>query len=256
MEVFHRRRARVHAALVTNRNVSLPDDGSWANVAPLSSDTVPLMFRGGNVQKFIAVAGNIGAGKSSLVEFLERRHDMRAIYEPYVGNPYLDDFYGDMKGFAFQSQLYFLTHKFRLHLGLGQEDGMIVLDRTIYEDAEIFARNLHQTGYISARDFGLYSELYDSMKLALRPPDLLIYLRCPVRVIRRRIKQRGRPSEQNIPLDYLKRLNTLYEDWIARYDLCPVLVWDSEKQDYLTDLVDRIDFRARLQQLIGAPVPG
>ena len=128
---------------------------------------------------------------------------------------------------------------------------MIVLDRTIYEDAEIFAKNLYQTGFMSERDFGLYSELYDSMKLALRPPDLLIYLRCPVRAVRRRIKQRGRPSEQSIPLDYLKRLNDLYESWIERFTLCPVLVWDSEKKDYLTDLVDWIDFRRRLQTLIG-----
>lgn len=205
------------------------------------------------MQKFIAVAGNIGAGKSSLVEFLERRHGMRAIYEPYVGNPYLDDFYADMKGYAFQSQLYFLTHKFRLHLGLGQEQGVIVLDRTIYEDAEIFAKNLHQTGLIDDRDFGLYTELYDSMKVALRPPDLLIYLRCSVRAIRRRIKQRGRPSEQNIPTEYLKRLNDLYESWIGSYTLCPVLVWDSDKKDYLTDLVDWMDFRQRLQHFISEP---
>lgn len=207
----------------------------------------------GGLQKFIAVAGNIGAGKSSLVEFLERRHGMRAIYEPYVGNPYLDDFYADMKGYAFQSQLYFLTHKFRLHLGLGQEQGVIVLDRTIYEDAEIFAKNLHQTGLIDDRDFGLYTELYDSMKVALRPPDLLIYLRCSVRAIRRRIKQRGRPSEQNIPTEYLKRLNDLYEAWIGSYTLCPVLVWDSDKKDYLTDLVDWMDFRQRLQHFIAEP---
>ena len=210
--------------------------------------------REGRVQKFIAVAGNIGAGKSSLVEFLEHRHGLRAIYEPYVGNPYLDDFYADMGAHAFQSQLYFLTHKFRLHLGLGQERGMIVLDRTIYEDAEIFAKNLHQTGLINDRDFGLYSELYESMKLALRPPDLLIYLRCSVKAIRRRIKQRGRPSEQRIETPYLNRLNDLYEAWIEGYSLCPVLVWDSEKKDYLTDLVDWMDFRQRLQQLIGEPV--
>jgi len=209
--------------------------------------------REGAVQKFIAVAGNIGAGKSSLVEFLERRLGMRAIYEPYLGNPYLDDFYADMKGYAFQSQVYFLAHKFRLHLGLPNEAGTIVLDRTIYEDAEIFAKNLHQTGYMSARDFSLYSELYDSMKLALRPPDLLIYLRCPVRALRRRIKQRGRLSEQSIPTDYLKRLNDLYESWIERFDLCPVLIWDSEKKDYLTDLVDWIEFRRRLSELMGSP---
>lgn len=203
------------------------------------------------MQKFIAVAGNIGAGKSSLVEFLERRHGMRPIYEPYLGNPYLDDFYGDMRGYAFRSQLYFLTHKFRLHLGLGQQDGTIVLDRTIYEDAEIFARNLHQQGHIDARDFGLYTELYETMKQALRPPDLLIYLRCSTTTVRRRIRQRGRPSEQNIPLDYIKRLNALYEDWIARYDLCPVLVWESDKKDYLTDLVDWIEFKKRIELVLG-----
>ncbi|MFO0747458.1 MAG: deoxynucleoside kinase [Myxococcota bacterium] len=203
------------------------------------------------MQKLIAVAGNIGAGKSSLVEFLERRQGMRAVYEPYTTNPYLDDFYADMRGFAFQSQLYFLTHKFRLHLTLPTDLGhSIVLDRTIYEDAEIFAKNLHQEGMISPRDFGLYTELYDAMKAALRPPDLLIYLRCSVKAIRRRIKKRGRPSEQSIPLSYLQRLNGLYEDWIARYDVCPVLVWDSEKQDYLTDLVDWIEFRRRLAEFI------
>lgn len=210
------------------------------------------------MHKFIAVAGNIGAGKSSLVEFLERRYGMAPVYEPFMTNPYLDDFYGDMKAHAFHSQLYFLTHKFKLHLGLheapvapdGTRPNAIVLDRTIYEDAEIFARNLAESGFISKRDFGLYSELYEAMQLALRPPDLLIYLRCSVRAIRRRIRHRGRASEQQIPLAYLKRLNALYEDWIARYTLCPVLVWDSEKQDYLTDLEDWMEFRRQLSQFI------
>jgi deoxyadenosine/deoxycytidine kinase len=156
-----------------------------------------------------------------------------------------------MKSYAFRSQLYFLTHKFRLHLGLGAEDGVIVLDRTIYEDAEIFATNLHRSGHIDARDFDLYGQLYETMKLALRPPDLLIYLRCSVRAIRRRIRQRGRPSEQAIPIEYLRRLNDLYESWIDGFSLCPVLVWDSDKKDYLTDLVDWMDFRRRLQELIG-----
>jgi deoxyadenosine/deoxycytidine kinase len=210
------------------------------------------------VQKFIAVAGNIGAGKSSLVEFLHRRFGMTPIYEPYLANPYLDDFYADMKAYAFHSQVCFLTHKFRLHLGLGEPqvaaDGSrppaIVLDRTIYEDAEIFARNLHEAGHMSARDFGVYQELYQSMQLALRPPDLLIYLRCSVKAIRRRIRARGRPSEQAIPIDYLKRLNRLYEDWISRYTLCPVFVWDSERQDYLTDLEGLMDFRQQLARFL------
>lgn len=208
------------------------------------------------MHKFIAVAGNIGAGKSSLVGFLEKQYGMTAVYEPFMTNPYLDDFYADMKAHAFHSQLYFLAHKFKLHLGLdaglleGGRPSSIVLDRTIYEDAEIFARNLADTGIMSKRDFGLYSELYETMQQALRPPDLLIYLRCSVRAIRRRVRHRGRASEQQIPLAYLKRLNHLYEDWIARYKLCPVLIWDSEKQDYLTDLEDWMEFRRQLSQFI------
>jgi len=202
------------------------------------------------VKRFIAVAGNIGAGKSSLVEFLQVSHDFDPVYEPFMDNPYLDDFYGDMKRWAFHSQLYFLTHKFRLHLGLPERAGTVVQDRTIYEDAEIFCTNLHRSRHISKRDYTTYMELYESMRQVLRPPDLLIYLRCSVRAIRQRIKKRGRASEQNIPTTYLKRLNTLYEDWVDRYDASPVLVWDSERMDYLTDLVDRIEFREQLQTFL------
>jgi len=204
------------------------------------------------VTKLIAIAGNVGAGKTSLVEYLHRLHGFRPIYEPHRDNPYLDDFYGDMKAWAFRSQLYFLTHKFRLHLELGEErDEIVVLDRTIYEDAEIFARNLARGRYISARDHQLYLELYEAMKRALRPPDLLIYLRCSVRAIRRRVRLRGRPSEQGVPSTYLRRLNQLYEEWIAAYDLSPVLIWDSERQDYLTDLVDRLELKRRLAEALG-----
>lgn len=202
------------------------------------------------VKKFIAVAGNIGAGKSSLVEFLQVSYGFEPVYEPFMDNPYLDDFYGDMKRWAFHSQLYFLTHKFRLHLGLPERAGTVVQDRTIYEDAEIFCTNLYKSRQISKRDYTTYMELYESMRQVLRPPDLLIYLRCSVRAIRQRIKTRGRTSEQKIPTSYLKRLNTLYEDWVERYDASPVLVWDSERMDYLTDLVDRIEFREQLQTFL------
>ena len=203
-----------------------------------------------DVKRFIAVAGNIGAGKSSLVEFLQASYGFEPVYEPFMGNPYLDDFYGDMKRWAFHSQLYFLTHKFRLHLGLPELAGTVVQDRTIYEDAEIFCTNLYKSRLISKRDYTTYMELYESMSQVLRPPDLLIYLRCSVRAIRQRIKTRGRASEQKIPTTYLKRLNNLYEDWVERYDASPVLVWDSERMDYLTDLVDRIEFREQLQTFL------
>lgn len=202
------------------------------------------------MKRFIAVAGNIGAGKSSLVEFLKVQHGFDPVYEPFMDNPYLDDFYADMKRWAFHSQLYFLTHKFKLHQGLPERPGTVVQDRTIYEDAEIFCTNLHRSRRIAKRDYVTYMELYETMKRVLRPPDLLIYLRCSVPAIRRRIKVRGRESEQNIPTSYLKRLNSLYEDWVERYDASPVLVWDSERMDYLTDLVDRLEFREQLQRFL------
>ncbi len=202
------------------------------------------------MKKFVAVAGNMGVGKTSMVEFLCRRYDFQPVYEPFMDNPYLDDFYKDMKGWGFHSQLYFLTHKFRLHMGLHDRSSTVIQDRTIYEDAEIFCTNLYRTKCIAKRDYQLYMELYESMRTALQPPDLMIYLRCSVKAIRRRIKGRGRESEQNIPVHYLRGLNELYEEWIGRYDLSPVLVWDSERMDYLTDLVDRIEFQKAIERFL------
>lgn len=202
------------------------------------------------MKKFIAVAGNMGVGKSSMVEFLCSQYGFEPVYEPYTTNPYLDDFYADMARWGYHSQIYFLTHKFRLHLELSKQTTIVVQDRTIYEDAEIFATNLARAGHMSARDFQTYQELYRTMRTALQPPDLMIYLRCSTRAIRRRIKKRGRPSEQAIPLDYLRGLNTLYEEWMASYDLSPCLVWDSERDDYLTDLVQQIQFRRVLKPFL------
>lgn len=202
------------------------------------------------MKKFVAVAGNIGAGKTSLVQFLNHSSGFKPVYEPFIDNPYLDDFYKDMKRWAFRSQLYFLTHKFRLHLDLSDEPETIIQDRTIYEDAEIFAQQLHRSRLIVKRDFDVYWELYQSMKQVLRPPDLLIYLRCSVRSIKQRIKQRGRKSEKDIPTRYLRNLNTRYDEWIDEYSLSPVMVWDSDNMDFLTDLVDRIDFQRSLEPFL------
>ncbi len=202
------------------------------------------------MKKFIAVAGNMGAGKSSMVSFLHSRYGFDPVYEPFSTNPYLDDFYADMRAWAFHSQLYFLTHKFRLHLSLDERPGTVVLDRTIYEDAEIFATNLARGRYMRKRDYETYMELYSTMREALQPPDLLIYLRCETRAIRRRIKTRGRPSELEIPVSYIRRLGRLYEDWIAGYDQSPVLIWDSGRLDYLTSLVDRIDFQRAVERFL------
>ncbi len=202
-------------------------------------------------KKFIAIAGNIGAGKTELTEFLCRRYGLKPFYEPNDQNPYLADFYADMKTWAYRSQLFFLTHKFRLHLTLQDEPGAVIQDRTIYEDAEIFARNLYRQRLIEKRDFETYWELYQSIGRALRPPDLMIQLRCPVRTLRQRIRARGRSFEQDIPAAYLSRLNRLYEDWFARYDLSPALVLETDKLDYLTDLVDRVDLFERIESHIG-----
>ena len=201
-------------------------------------------------QKFIAIAGNIGAGKTELTEFLFRRYGLKPFYEPNDQNPYLEDFYADMKTWAYRSQLFFLTHKFRLHLSLQGEPGAVVQDRTIYEDAEIFARNLYRQRLIEKRDFETYWELYQSIGRALRPPDLMIQLRCPVRTLRQRIRARGRSFEQDIPAAYLRRLNLLYEDWYARYDLSPVLRLEIDRLDYLTDLVDRVDLLDRIEHYL------
>ncbi len=201
-------------------------------------------------ERFIAVSGNIGVGKTSLVRYLEQRYGVKPVYEPFGDNPYLDDFYDDMKRWAFHSQVWFLGRKQRLHLQIDREPGTFVMDRTIYEDAEIFATHLAKSRKMSKRDFETYLEIYEAMRESLRPPDLLIHLRCSVRAIRRRIKQRGRPSEQAIPSSYLRKLNDLYEDWIGRWDDSPLLIWDSERLDYVEDMVHRLEFHQAVERFL------
>ena len=191
--------------------------------------------------RYIAVAGNMGSGKSTLVEFLQVRYGIIPYFEPNEENPYLQSFYEDMSRWAFSSQIYFLQKKFALHLELEKEQGVVVQDRSIYEDAEIFARNLHRMKILDRRDWQTYLELYDSIQKRLRPPDLLIYLRCSVRTVRKRIRMRARPEEQNVPLAYVRRLNALYERWFDEYTLSPTVVIESDQLDYVSNLVDRID---------------
>ncbi len=192
-------------------------------------------------RRVIAVAGNIGSGKSSLVSFLCTRYGVEPFFEPNEQNPYLKDFYSDMQRWAFHSQVFFLTHRFRIHQNAAQGSGTAVLDRTIYEDAEIFARNLFLQRKMVGRDYETYEALYRSLIGALRPPDLLLYLRCNVRTIRQRIRMRGRPEEQAIPLRYIQRLNRQYEDWFSAYELGPTAVVETDRLDYLTDLEGRLD---------------
>jgi deoxyadenosine/deoxycytidine kinase len=203
-------------------------------------------------RKFIAIAGNIGAGKSSLLDFLTGSYDVLPFYEPNDANPYLPDFYRDMRRWAFQSQLFFLASKFRIHQQADRASGVVIQDRTIFEDAEIFATALHQMRKIDRRDWDTYWAFYQTILEAIQPPDLMIYLRCSMRTLRRRIRLRGRAMEQSIPLSYLKRLERLYEAWIADYDLGEVLVLDSDRLDFVSDLVDRQDVRSRIEKVMPA----
>lgn len=205
-----------------------------------------------NRRKFIAIAGNIGAGKSSLLEFLSTTFHVAPFYEPNEDNPYLADFYRDMKRWAFQSQLFFLSNKFRIHQEADRVQGVVVQDRTIYEDAEIFATALYRMRMIDQRDWQTYWAFYQNIISSIQPPDLMIYLRCPVRVLRQRIRSRGRSMEQDIPLAYLRRLDQLYEEWLARYTLSEVLVVESGQLDYVSDLIDRQDLRERIEALLPA----
>lgn len=207
--------------------------------------------------KTIAIAGNIGTGKSSLVEFLTRTYGIKPFYEPNEENPYLPDFYEDMNRWAFHSQLYFLSNKFRMHRQLERSSGVVVLDRTIYEDAEIFATALHKMRKFTGRDWDTYWNFYQIILEAIRPPDLMIYLRCSMRTLRKRIKLRGRQMESDIPLSYLKRLESLYEDWLSNYQSCnaeygEVLVLETDKLDYINDMVDCLEVMERVEALLPA----
>ena len=202
------------------------------------------------MRRSIAISGNMGSGKSTLVDFLARTYDVSPFYEPNEENPYLPDFYKDMKRWAFRSQLYFLSNKFRLHQELDRTPGVVALDRTIFEDAEIFATALHQMRKIDKRDWQTYWGFYQAILDAIKPPDLMIYLRCSMRTLRQRIKLRGRAMEQDVPLAYLKRLDRLYESWINSYEMSEVLVLETDKLDYIHDLIHRLDVMQRIEAVL------
>jgi deoxyadenosine/deoxycytidine kinase len=198
------------------------------------------------MKKYIAVAGTIGAGKTSLVAWLVKRYGLAPFYELNETNPYLADFYADMPRWAFHSQCFFLAHKLKLHQELERSAVPAVIDRTIYEDAEIFAKNLLGQGHLSKRDWAVYRALYEGIQKSLRPPDVLIALTCPLATAKKRIARRGRAMERDIPDAYLKRLQRLYAAWFARYDLSPVVRIDTGKLDYVEDLVDLLDLMRTL----------
>lgn len=200
--------------------------------------------------RIIAVAGNIGAGKSSIVEWLRQHFDVVPFFEPNDENPYLADFYDNMARWAFQSQTFFLIRRFRLHRAMEKQTYDVVQDRTIYEDAEVFATHLRRSGVMDERDWCSYTELYQTLRSELRPPDLLLYLKCPVRVLVKRINKRGRSFERNVPTTYIKALDKLYAEWFSRYDLSPVLTIDTHRVDYVQNLFDRHELVEQIRTIL------
>lgn len=187
--------------------------------------------------KFIAIAGNIGAGKSSLTGLLAKHFGWEAFYESVDDNPYLSDFYDDMRRWSFNLQIYFLSSRFRHQKEMLERQGRFVQDRTIYEDVEIFAKNLHEMGLMSDRDFENYEALFREMTNYLKEPSLLIYIRAQVPTLVQQIQQRGRDYENTIRIEYLERLNRLYEDWIQRYPHEKLII-DTDDLDFVNNKED------------------
>lgn len=195
--------------------------------------TSPQRRRTRSRKVFIGVAGNIGSGKSSLTRILSEHLGCHPYFESVEDNPYLSDFYADMARWSFALQVYFLSNRFRSHKSIVEGRKSVVLDRVIYEDAEIFARNLYDIGRMDERDYRNYTALYDVMTSYLRPPDLLIYLRAGVDTLLRQIGLRGRDFERGIERSYLEQLNGHYERWIAGYTKGKVLTIDVDSTDFV-----------------------
>ena len=185
------------------------------------------------MKKFVAVAGNIGVGKSTLVSMLCSRLGWQPFFEPVGENPYIADFYHDMRVWSFHSQIFFLTRRLRSHRELLDHPTSAIQDRCVYEDAEVFAQNLFLQGLMDERDYSSYRELYRVLSEFLPPPDLVVYLRASVETLQQRISHRGRDYERTITTDYLAQLNTLYEAWIDNFSLCPVLAVPADMLDYV-----------------------
>jgi deoxyadenosine/deoxycytidine kinase len=186
------------------------------------------------MDKFIVVAGNIGVGKSTLVGMLSEHMSWQPFYEPVTDNPYLSDFYKDMKAWGFHSQIYFLTRRLRIHHQLLGIAGSVIQDRSVYEDAEIFAHNLYLQDAISDRDYLTYQDLYKVLCEFLPPPNLVIYLKASVDTLLSLIQTRGRDYERSISPEYLSQLNILYSQWVSTFNLCPVLTVPSDDLDFVS----------------------
>ncbi|MFZ5919244.1 MAG: deoxynucleoside kinase [Chloroflexota bacterium] len=184
-------------------------------------------------KRFVLVAGNIGVGKTSLTERLGARLGWRTAFESVADNPYLAEFYDDMRRWAFHLQVFFLGHRAQQHLELARHSQSAIADRSIYEDAHIFARALHHLGNMTERDYHAYRRVYDQVVAGLPHPDLLLYLRAPVTELMARIRRRGRAIESGITADYLSLLDSFYGEWMQTFDLCPVLTVPTDDLDFV-----------------------
>ncbi|MBE3064415.1 MAG: deoxynucleoside kinase [Spirochaetes bacterium] len=200
------------------------------------------------MKTYVVLAGNIGAGKSTLVRMMCERLGWEPYYEPVTENPYLEDFYRDMKRWAFHSQVFFLTYRARAHRALMDVPRPVVQDRSFYEDAEVFARALHRQGAMSDRDWDTYRGLYRTLTSLLAPPDLVVYLRASVPTLQRRIAQRARGFEASISDAYLDSLNALYEEWIGGFTLAPTLIVPSDRLDFVKDSKDLATILSTVQE--------
>jgi deoxyadenosine/deoxycytidine kinase len=205
---------------------------------------------------FVAVAGNIGVGKSSLTTLLAQRLGWEPFFEAVAENPYLADFYADMHTWSFHSQVFFLSRRLYDYRALMEHPTSVLQDRTVYEDAEIFARNLYRQGLMSARDWASYWDLYSAVSTLLPPPDLVVYLQASVDTLMHRIDLRGREFEQQISAEYLAQLNDLYDEWVAGFNLCPVLTIATDNLDFvhapehLDIIAERIEDRLRGKEVL------
>ena len=190
------------------------------------------------MKHYIVLAGNIGAGKSTLVELLAGKLGFVPYFEPVAENPFLKDFYSDMKRWAFHSQAFFLASRAKAHRELITDCRSVVQDRSLYEDAEVFARNLYVQGAMGEQEWATYRELYRTLASVLPPPDLVIYIRASVPTLKARIAKRGRDFESKIPDSYLEGLNALYEEWIQSFTLSPVLTVPGDRLDFVEDSHD------------------
>jgi deoxyadenosine/deoxycytidine kinase len=187
------------------------------------------------MKKFIAVAGNVGVGKSTLTRLLSEYFCWEPFLEAVDDNPYLADFYGDMRTWSFHSQVFFLSRRLGHHRQILDRPGTVIQDRSVYEDAEIFARNLYLQGHMSERDWTSYWDLYQTVITILPPPDLVIYLQASIPVLQERIRQRGRDYEQQMATEYLTQLNQLYDEWVEGFTLGPVLTVPTDGLNYVAD---------------------